>query len=131
MPLSAIHFLNWFYSFSLNKLSLIYFCNWKKKNLFEKYRSKFKNYPIDSLIRLTRPCRPFYHVYLFGNTRRSSTVLESGIEFGIPTPKTSLTVSFLLLSALPKQIRFHQGIAVVGTLLFKLFPFNSNTFKNY
>ena len=31
MTLSAIHLLNWFYSFSLKKLSLICFCNWKKK----------------------------------------------------------------------------------------------------
>ena len=28
MALSAIHLLNWFYSFSLNKLSLLCFCNW-------------------------------------------------------------------------------------------------------
>ena len=31
MALSAIYLLNWFYSFSLNRLSLICFCNWKKK----------------------------------------------------------------------------------------------------
>ena len=31
MTLSAIYLFNWFYSFSLNKLSLICFCNWKKK----------------------------------------------------------------------------------------------------
>ena len=31
MALSAIHLLNWFYSLSLNRLSLICFCNWKKK----------------------------------------------------------------------------------------------------
>ena len=31
MALSAIHLINWFYSFSLNRLSLIWFCNWKKK----------------------------------------------------------------------------------------------------
>ena len=29
--LSGIHFLNWFYLFSLNRLSLICFFNWKKK----------------------------------------------------------------------------------------------------
>ena len=31
MALSVIHLLNWFYSFSLNMLSLICFCNWKKR----------------------------------------------------------------------------------------------------
>ena len=31
MALSTIHLFNWFYLFSLNKLSLICFCNWKKK----------------------------------------------------------------------------------------------------
>ena len=31
MVLSAIHLLNWFYSLSLNRLSLICFRNWKKK----------------------------------------------------------------------------------------------------
>ena len=31
MTLSAIHLFNWFYSFSLNRLSLICFCNLKKK----------------------------------------------------------------------------------------------------
>ena len=31
MTLITIHLLNWFYSFSLNRLSLICFCNWKKK----------------------------------------------------------------------------------------------------
>ena len=37
MVLSAIYLLNWFYSFWENSLSLICFCNWKKKkkNLFE------------------------------------------------------------------------------------------------
>ena len=31
MSLSAIHLFMWFYSFSLNRLSLICFYNWKKK----------------------------------------------------------------------------------------------------
>ena len=38
MALSGIHFLNWFYLFSLNRLSLICFFNWKKKKLVWKIR---------------------------------------------------------------------------------------------
>ena len=79
--LSTIHLLNWFYSFSLNRLSLIFFCNWKKKKKpCLKNMSKpdptcnpidsFKNNPFwpvahwpANLIDLTWP---FCHVYLKG-----------------------------------------------------------------
>ena len=62
VALSAIHLLNWFYSFSLNRLSLICFCNLKKKKLVWKIRvnptcnpiNPFKNNPFWHVIRLTR-----------------------------------------------------------------------------
>ena len=40
--LSAIHLFNWFYSFSLNKLSLICFRNWKKKKINKKIKLVWK-----------------------------------------------------------------------------------------
>ena len=83
MTLSAIYLFNWFYSFSLNKLSLICFCNWKKKKLVWKIwvnstkpatqLTRLK-WPIlirdlfDPPTQLTRPeldsTRPFCHVYV-------------------------------------------------------------------
>ena len=65
MALSAIHLINWFYSFSLNRLSLIWFCNWKKKK--KKLVWKIQVNPTRPATRLTRPepdpTRPFCHVY--------------------------------------------------------------------
>ena len=44
MALSAIHFLNWFYSFSLKQVVIDLFLKLKKKkNLFEKYESTWPN----------------------------------------------------------------------------------------
>ena len=50
MALSAIHFLNWFYSFLLNRLSLICFCKLKKKKFVWKIRFN----PTRHATRLTR-----------------------------------------------------------------------------
>ena len=71
--ISAIHLLNWFYSFSLDRLSLICFCNWKKKKkkkLVWKIRvnptrhDPQLDWPVTRLIRKPDPTRPFFHVYL-------------------------------------------------------------------
>ena len=51
VALSAIYLFNWFYSFSLNRLSLICFCNWKNK------KTKTKTNQTWPETRLTRPAR--------------------------------------------------------------------------
>ena len=73
MALSEIHLLNWFYSFSLNRLSLFCFCNWKKKrgkpDLTHNPIDPFKNDSFWTVTRLTRKpnwpdlTHPFCHVY--------------------------------------------------------------------
>ena len=64
MALSAIHLLNWFYSISLNRLSLICFCNLKKKK--KKLVWKIR---VNRLDPTCNPIDPFWPANLIDLTR--------------------------------------------------------------